>query len=147
MHIVGPTLFTATEKGLHLCDYQVKLTIQTDTTIWRGVNSDLPCHFHTVTPFLVTVLLYVCVCASALPKKKNACVCHVSSSPTRSAPFPHGKEMLPRGRLPIPNQLTVSPTGNPPSHKEARYDTTALQAREGARDSIDTESTFVWENP
>lgn len=49
--------------------------------------------------------------------------------------------------MPIPNQLTVSAAGNPPVHKEARYDTTALQAREGARDSIDTASTFVWENP
>lgn len=55
--------------------------------------------------------------------------------------------MLPRGRMPIPNRLTVSVAGNPPVHKEARYDTTALQAREGAGDSIDTAGTFVWENP
>lgn len=47
--------------------------------------------------------------------------------------------------MPIPNRLTVSAAGNPPAHKEARYDTTALQAREGARESIDTTSTFVWE--
>lgn len=40
---------------------------------------------------------------------------------------------LPRGRMPIPNRLTVSVAGNPPpSHKKARYDTAALQAREGA---------------
>lgn len=55
--------------------------------------------------------------------------------------------MLPRGRMPIPNRLTVSMAGNPPVHKEARYDTTALQAREGARNSIDTAGTFIWENP
>lgn len=57
------------------------------------------------------------------------------------------KETLPRGRMPIPNRLTVSVAGNPPVHKEARYDTTALQAREGTSDSIDTASTVVWENP
>lgn len=57
------------------------------------------------------------------------------------------KETLPRGRMPIPNRLTFSAAGNPPVHKEGRYDTTALEAREGARDSIDTASTFVWENP
>lgn len=57
------------------------------------------------------------------------------------------KEKLPRGRMPIPNHLTVSVAGNPPVHKEARYDTAALQAREGARDSIDTASTVVWESP
>lgn len=57
------------------------------------------------------------------------------------------KETLPRGRMPIPNRLTFSAAGNPLVHKEGRYDTTALEAREGARDSIDTASTFVWENP
>lgn len=57
------------------------------------------------------------------------------------------KETLPRGRMPIPNRLTVSAAGNPLVHKEPRYDTTALQAREGASNSIDTAGTFVWENP
>lgn len=47
--------------------------------------------------------------------------------------------------MPIPNYLTISVSGNPPVHKEARYDTTGLQAREGARDTIDRVSTFVWE--
>lgn len=48
--------------------------------------------------------------------------------------------------MPIPNWLTISVAGNPPVHKEARYDTTGLQAREGARDTIDRVNTFVWEN-
>lgn len=39
--------------------------------------------------------------------------------------------------MPIPNRLTVSVAGNPLLHKEARYDTTGLQAREEARDCID----------
>lgn len=102
---------------------------------------NLPCYFHSVTP---TVSLCHCVCAP-----QNS-MCAFVTCP----PVPHGalrshtvKETLPRGRMPIPNQLTVSAAGNPPAHKEARYDTTALQAREGARDSIDTASTFVWENP
>lgn len=57
------------------------------------------------------------------------------------------KKKLPRGQLPIPNRLTVSVAGNPPLHKEARYDTTTLQAWEGAWDRIDTVSTFIWESP
>lgn len=44
---------------------------------------------------------------------------------------PTVKETSPRGQMPIPNRLTVSVAGNPLTHKEARYDTTALQAREG----------------
>lgn len=72
-------------------------------------------------------------------------MCH--PVPHRALHYRTVKETLPRGRMPIPNQLTVSAAGNPPVHKEARYDTTALQAREGARDSIDMASTLVWENP
>lgn len=72
----------------------------------------------------------------ARPLKKEVCVhlACVSRSRARTALHSHTFEgTLPRGRMPIPNRLTVSVAGNPPqSHKKARYDTAALQAREGA---------------
>lgn len=59
------------------------------------------------------------------------CMCQpVARRPLLSHRFDRA---LPRGRMPIPNRLTVSGAGNPlPLHKKGRYDTAALQAREGA---------------
>lgn len=83
----------------------------------------------------------------SLREKNTNCVFSCVNQPYTEGSIPTQlKNMLPRGQMPIPNRLTVSVAGNPPLHKEARYDTTGLQAREEARDSIDRVSAFVWEN-
>lgn len=138
-HIAHRGPVTTPAKCLLLCKGQVKLTgLHRYHEIPQfGPVSSVPSLSHSHTS-CVTMSKYVCVCR----------ICHrvIQSYMERSVSHTV-KETLPRGRLPIPNRLTVSAAGNPPAHKEARYDTTALQAREGARDSIDTASTFVWENP
>lgn len=54
----------------------------------------------------------------------------------------HGSS-VPTLRPEVGKRLSVSTAGNPPNaHNEARYDTSALQAREAAGDSA-----AAWENP
>lgn len=138
-HFVCLSLVVSVEIGLSLCGGQLK---PTDST--RAYNLVL----NYCSPLSLSSSHTICVTVSQcmLVKKCVKCVCAFVTC----HPVPHGelrshtvKETLPRGRLPIPNQLTVSAAGNPPVHKEARYDTTALQAREGARDGIDMASTVV----
>lgn len=80
--------------------------VSSQTTLSFGV---------TTSHCLVTPFLHVCQSVelySVLTRLKKCC--------PEVAGFAHSQ------------QLTVSEAGNPPVHKEARYDSTALQAREGA---------------
>lgn len=73
-HIVAQSPVASTEKGLHLYE---RLIPQKP---FPGIISDLPCCFHTVTPAMSLCMF----------PKKYVCICHMSSSPTLSARFPHG---------------------------------------------------------
>lgn len=61
-------------------------------------------------------------------------------------PFSHTATVtLPRGAKPIPIHLIVSQAGNPPPHKEPKFNTEPLQAQEAPLTNIDTRGTFVRE--